>query len=95
MIFMKAYDIELWKLIVFGPHIFKDEHGAIKVEKDYTDEDWKKEQMNARAMHLLFCGLSLNELKRVYLCKSAQEIWKKLEMAYEGTSQVKGARIRK
>ena len=92
-VFIKAYDIELWKVIVLGPHIIENRDGSLKNAQEYTNADWKKERTNAQAMQLLLCGLTLEEIRRISICKSAQEIWKTLEVTYEGTSQVKETKI--
>ena len=44
-------------------------------------------------MNALFCTLDKKEFHRVSSCESAYEIWKKLEVVYEGTNQVKKSRI--
>ena len=44
-------------------------------------------------MNQLQCGLDGDEFDRVRACKSAKEIWDKLVVTYEGTSQVKETKI--
>ena len=85
-VFIKAHDIELWKVIVLGPHVIKQQDGSLKSEHEYTSTYWKKERINAQSMQLLLCGLTLEEIRRVSNCRSAQEISKSLKVTYEGTS---------
>ena len=44
-------------------------------------------------MNALFCALNKKEFHRVSNCENAHEIWNKLEVVYEGTSQVKESKI--
>ncbi|KAH9783541.1 hypothetical protein KPL71_009348 [Citrus sinensis] len=44
-------------------------------------------------MNALFCALDKKEFHIVSSCKSANEIWHKLEVVYEGTNQVKESKI--
>lgn len=39
--------------------------------------------------NLFHCAFEVNEYNKVSICKSAKEVWNKLEVTYEGTSQVK------
>jgi len=41
----------------------------------------------------LYFGLDSDEYTRISECKSAKEIWYALQVAHEGTSQVKQSRI--
>ena len=50
-------------------------------------------QLNAKAMNVLYCALDANEFNRISTCMSAKKIWDRLEVAHEGTSQVKESKI--
>ena len=50
-------------------------------------------EKNARAINLLYCALSTDEYNRISACETAKEIWDKLEIAYEGNTQVKQSKI--
>ena len=43
-------------------------------EWEWDEKDTKMAQLNAKAMHTLFCALGPNEYNRVSLCDSAKEI---------------------
>ena len=88
-VFIKALDIEVWKVIAIGPHIPTHENGDIKREDAYTDADWRGDQMNSKAMQILYCALNPEDLNRIASCDSAKEMWKMLEVTHEGTTQVK------
>ncbi|KAL4383915.1 hypothetical protein GQ457_15G012320 [Hibiscus cannabinus] len=44
-------------------------------------------------MHILFCALGPDEYAKMSSCSSAKEIWDKLEVTHEGTSEVKETKI--
>ncbi|WP_374695630.1 hypothetical protein ACEW7V_01290 [Areca yellow leaf disease phytoplasma] len=53
----------------------------------------KLAELNAKAMNLLYYALDPNEFNRIFTCNSTKEIWDKLEITHEGTSQVKTSKI--
>ncbi|XP_039013213.1 uncharacterized protein LOC120142774 [Hibiscus syriacus] len=61
--------------------------------KEWTSEDRKLAQLHAKAMHILCYALGPYEYSRVSLDSNAKEIWDKLEVTHEGTSQVKKSKI--
>ncbi|KAA3472937.1 zf-CCHC domain-containing protein/UBN2 domain-containing protein [Gossypium australe] len=50
-------------------------------------------QLNAKAMHTLFCALGPEEYSRVSSCSNANKIWDKLEVTHEETNQLKKSKI--
>ncbi|GAV76501.1 LOW QUALITY PROTEIN: UBN2 domain-containing protein, partial [Cephalotus follicularis] len=48
--------------------------------------------LNAKAKHVIICALNSNEFNRVSSCATAK-MWDRLEVTYEGTNQVKDAKI--
>ena len=46
-------------------------------------------EKNTKAKKLLYFSLSPDEYARISECESAKEIWDALQVAHEGTSQVK------
>ncbi|GAV73189.1 DUF4219 domain-containing protein/UBN2 domain-containing protein [Cephalotus follicularis] len=96
-IFIQALDFNLWDIIIDGPelpHIILQEGiKTLKPRSSYTDDDRKKVQLNAKAKHVIICALNSNEFNRVSSCATAKEMWDRLEVTYEGTNQVKDAKI--
>ena len=96
-IFLRAIDFDIWDIVVngFTAPFIKDESGMEipKPTSEWSDEEKKKSTLDARAMNSLNCALSKQEYFRVSDCQSAHEIWKRLEVVYEGTSQVKKSKI--
>ncbi|XP_021722475.1 uncharacterized protein LOC110689966 [Chenopodium quinoa] len=95
--FVIHQDLELWEIIKKGPKVpmKKMESGATvpKDDDEFNQTDLENVAKNYCAMNLLYCGLDANKFNRVSTCKSAKEIWDKLVVTYEGTSQVKETKI--
>ena len=72
------------------PPMKKDAQGndMLKIESEYSQSDLESVSKNYRAMNQLCCALNGTEFNRVSSCTSAKEIWDKLVVTYEGTSQV-------
>jgi len=90
-IFIKTEDYELWNIIVKGPYVSMttvDTKIVKKTEEQYTEEDFDRLSKNCETMHILYRSLDANECNRICPCKSVKEIWDKLVVTYEGTSQV-------
>ena len=64
-----------------------------KPKQEWDELDKKKVQLNAKIVYILHCAIDRNEFNRVRQCKSAKEIWRLLEITYEGNNQVKEYRI--
>ena len=84
-------------LIKNGPLIPKKatKDGKIipKKPKEFNAEDFRIMEKNAKAKKLLYFGLGPDEYTRISEHESAKEIWDALQVAHEGTSQVKQSRI--
>ena len=96
---MKIYmqtDYSLWRIVQKGidhPTKKVDNEIVFKDEKDWTASEVANVELNAKAMNMLYCALDSNEFNRVSACETAKEIWDKLEVTHEGTSQVKESKI--
>ena len=90
--FLQANDFETWFVIARGPNVITKKDGTSivpKPEEEWDENDLKKAQINAKALNALHCALDVNEYNKISSCTTAKEIWDKLEVANEGTSQVK------
>ncbi|GAV77203.1 UBN2 domain-containing protein, partial [Cephalotus follicularis] len=96
-IFIQSLDYNLWDLIVDGPNLptITLENGDVvsKPRNLYDDNDRKRVQINAKAKHIMICSINSNDFNRISSCVSAKEMWDRLEVTYEGTNQVKEAKI--
>ncbi|XP_065874726.1 PWWP domain-containing protein 3-like [Euphorbia lathyris] len=94
--FIQATNMSAWLAIVQGPYMpykFVDNEKIVKSETEWSEDDLKKLQYNASAINMLHCALDAAEYNKISGCESAQEIWKKLEVTYEGTSKVKESKV--
>ncbi|MQL99071.1 hypothetical protein Taro_031788 [Colocasia esculenta] len=82
-VFLRAQKFELWKIVSKGAYVMLE------------DEDtWTKDQiamgtLNWSALNMMQCVVHPKEYSRVSTCTSTKEMWDKLELIYEGTSEVK------
>ena len=58
-------------------------------QRVHTEADKKAVEKNFRAKKILVYGLESKEYDRVSTCDTAKEIWETLQIAYQGTTQVK------
>ncbi|GKV40372.1 hypothetical protein SLEP1_g48027 [Rubroshorea leprosula] len=96
-IWLEANSYELWDCIARGPYkvLARDQDNKL-VPKDpasYDEADRKKLQINAQAKNALFCALHPSEYDRISACDFAKEMWDKLQVAHEGTNEVKKSKI--
>ena len=91
--YIQAEDCELWMLIKNGPLIpTKVTENGTEVRKEpneFNADDFKKMEKNAKAKKLLYFGLGPDEYTHISECESAKDIWDALQVAHEGTNQVK------
>ncbi|XP_070007900.1 uncharacterized protein [Nicotiana sylvestris] len=89
-------DYELWDIVTDGPlaTTMKNEEGldVPKTRANYTAEDLKKWEKNAKAKKWLVCGLGPDEYSKIPSYTTTKEIWDTLQVAHEGTPQVKRSR---
>ncbi|XP_070025768.1 uncharacterized protein [Nicotiana sylvestris] len=90
-------DYELWDIVTDGPLTTtkKNAEGVDvpKTRADCTAEDLKKWEKNAKAKKWIVCGLGPDEYSRIQSCTTAKKIWDTLQVAHEGTPQVKRSRV--
>ncbi|KAK8507805.1 hypothetical protein V6N12_074370 [Hibiscus sabdariffa] len=96
MIFLQSIDYKLWEIIKDGPTIPSKRVGEILIPKErheWSDQERKQVQLNAKALHILLCALGPDEFAKVFSCDNAKEIWNKFEVIHEGTNKVKETKI--
>ncbi|VFQ68672.1 unnamed protein product [Cuscuta campestris] len=95
-IFIQSNDFDSWMVIKHGnttPANIVDGIRVPKLESEYDDQDKKNVMQNAKAINDLYCAVNPDDYRKISRCKSANEMWTKLEVTYEGTSQVKDAKV--
>ncbi|XP_070011150.1 uncharacterized protein [Nicotiana sylvestris] len=96
--FIMVEDSELWDVICDDPYVPTKKVGdppviTPKTRKEYNDADRKVVEKIFRAKKILVCGIGPDEYNRISACQSAKEIWEALQIAHEGTTQVKQSKI--
>ncbi|XP_070048927.1 uncharacterized protein [Nicotiana tomentosiformis] len=92
--FIMAEDLELRDVICNRPFVpmktvSEGTTTVPKTRKEYNDAHRKAIEKNYRAKMILVCGIGPDEYNRISASKSAKEIWEALQIAHEGTTQVK------
>ncbi|XP_070044981.1 uncharacterized protein [Nicotiana tomentosiformis] len=86
-------DYELWDIVTDSPltTLKKNTKGVdvLKIRVYCTAKDLKKWEKNAKAKKWLVCGLGPDEHNRIQSCATTKQIWDTLQVAHEGTPQVK------
>jgi len=83
-------------LIKNGPliptNVIEDGTEVYKQPDEFNADDFEMMEKNTTAKKLLYFGLGPDEYTRIYDC-AAKDIWDALQVAHEGTNQVKQSRI--
>ncbi|GJS29091.1 zf-CCHC domain-containing protein [Tanacetum coccineum] len=96
--YVKSKDLDLWHVITHGdfppiqnnPETKKDEI----VPFDKQNDDLKKKlAKNNEAKMVIYNALPRKEYERIFMCKTAKEIWDTLLITHQGNSQVKDNKI--
>ena len=66
---------------------------TLKPECEWDDNDRRMAQLNAKAINVLYCVLSVNKFNRVSSYSLTKKIWGRLKVTLEGTNQVKKIKI--
>ena len=95
---MRFYDYEMWDVILDGPFVpmktsTEGEASVPKLRSEWSESKVKRVQVNFKAINTLHCALNSTEFNRISTCKMAKEIWDKLKVTHEGTSQIKESKI--
>ena len=77
-VFLQALDYEIWEIVCDG--------SFIPMKNGLSESDRKNMSLNFKVINALFCALNKNEFHRVSYCSNAYEIWRKLEVVYEETT---------
>ncbi|XP_070026169.1 uncharacterized protein [Nicotiana sylvestris] len=89
-------DYELWDIITDGTlATMKKNAEGVDVPKTRVDcnvMDLMKCEKNAKAKKWLVCGLGPDEYSKIQSCTTTKEIYDTLQVAHEGTPQVKRSR---
>ncbi|GKB21678.1 zf-CCHC domain-containing protein [Tanacetum coccineum] len=96
--YVKSKDIDLWHVITYSdfppiqnnPETKKDE--IVPFDKE-NDDLKKKLAKNNEAKMVIYNALPRKEYERIFMCKTAKEIWDTLLITHQSNSQVKDNKI--
>ncbi|GJT87335.1 zf-CCHC domain-containing protein [Tanacetum coccineum] len=96
--YVKAKDLDLWHIILNGdfPPVAKNEVTQILEVvpfEEQSDDLKKKLAKNNEAKMVLYNALPKKEYERIFMCKTAKDIWQSLLITHQGNSQVKDNKI--
>ncbi|GKD87060.1 hypothetical protein Tco_1358214 [Tanacetum coccineum] len=96
--YVKAKDLDLWHIILNGdfPPVARNKETQILeiVPFEQQDDDLKKKlAKNNKAKMVLYNALPKKEYERIFMCKTAKDIWQSLLITHQGNSQVKDNKI--
>jgi hypothetical protein len=95
-IFVQSIGYDVWDVIEdgpFSPTKIVDGITIAKPKVEWTADERKKMELNAKALTCLYCSLDANVFNQISGCESAKEVWDKIQVTYEGTTQVKRSKI--
>ncbi|VFR00193.1 unnamed protein product [Cuscuta campestris] len=95
-IFIQSNDYKLWLIVKNGCGVPMKKVGEVnvpKTEEEFTDEDCKKMELNAKEINMIYCGVNADDYRKISRCETAKQMWEKLEVTYEGIAQVREAKI--
>ncbi|VFQ96736.1 unnamed protein product [Cuscuta campestris] len=95
-IYIQSTNFLLWRIIKTGEDVPMkkfEETNVPKTENEYDAQDIKKVENNAKAINIIYCAVNPDDYRKISCCTTAKEMWDKLEITYEGTDQVREAKI--
>lgn len=95
-IFPQFVDMGVWDVVINGPYIPMVIVNNIQEPKDFsqwTNEENRRAQYDVRGKNIISSTLTVDEFYKIYIYKSAREMWDKLEVTHESTHDVE--RVRK
>ncbi|VFQ72974.1 unnamed protein product [Cuscuta campestris] len=95
-IFIQSNGYKLWLIVKNGCRIpMKEVDGVYlpKTKEEFDENDFKKMELNAKAINIIYCGVNGDNYRKISRCEITKQMWEKLEITYEGTTQVREAKI--
>ncbi|VFR00767.1 unnamed protein product [Cuscuta campestris] len=60
---------------------------VLKPEEEYTDDDFKKVEQNAKALHLVYCAMNVEVFQTFSGYTSAKKLWDDIQEKYEALEE--------
>ena len=86
--YLIGIDLCLWEIVEDGYTLVTTTPNPEQVK-----ENRRLGVLDAKARNILYYGLSATEYNKVSACRTAKAVWDRLEVTYEGTTEVKEATI--
>lgn len=86
----------MWNIIEKGHHVptkFFSDRKVPKKSDEYVENDTEKRPLNFQAMNILWCALDVMKYNQFSRCRTANAIWKLLEVTHKGTNKVKESKM--
>ena len=84
-LFLQTQGIDVWQVVLNG-------YNALATIPIYVTGK-RLYESNSKAMYAILGGLARSKFVKVMHCVSAEEIWDKLKIVYEGDAKVKNAKL--
>ena len=96
--YVKSKDLDLWHVITSGdfkPFEYNPEtkQNELVSYENQSDNLKKKLAKNDEAKMVIYNALPKKEFQRIFMCNTAQDIWKTLLVTHQGNNQVKDNKI--
>ncbi|GKA25358.1 hypothetical protein Tco_0711467 [Tanacetum coccineum] len=96
--YVKSKDLDLWHVITYGDFPSTQNNPVTKKDEivpfDKQSDDLKKRiAKNNESKMVIYNSLARKEYERIFMCKTAKEIWNTLLITHQGNSQVKDNEI--
>ncbi|VFQ66131.1 unnamed protein product [Cuscuta campestris] len=95
-IYIRSTNFQLWLVIKNDEQIPMKKVGETtvpKIEDEFDAKDIKKVENYAKAINMLYCAVNPDDYRKISCCTTTKEMWDKLKVTYEGTDQVREAKI--
>ena len=89
--FIQSVDFYFWNIIIDGPYVpsWRKDDGDIvtKTKSEYNQDDYEKLKKNSKVLYILQCAINDKIFIHVCACDTAKDLWEKLSLIYEETSE--------
>ncbi|XVF04620.1 hypothetical protein REPUB_Repub05bG0099900 [Reevesia pubescens] len=97
VVYIQACDMDMWDIVMEGPFVPTKKNKAneviLKSKFEWIADDKAKVQVNFKVINTLHCALNLVGFNKLSMCINGKEIWDKMKVTHEETSQVKESKI--
>ncbi|GJT28443.1 zf-CCHC domain-containing protein [Tanacetum coccineum] len=96
--YVKAKDLDLWHIILNGDFLPLAKNEVTQILEvvpfeEQSDDLKKKLAKNNEAKMVLYNALPKKEYERIFMCKTAKDIWQSLLITHQGNGQVNDNKI--